>query len=56
MPGPFCDMKDIEYTQYFYEYDLPDVFTPDAGNVSMVMKIKNLLREEGTSKILNLVT
>ena len=24
-------MEDIEYTQYFNEYALPDVFTPDSG-------------------------
>ena len=48
--------ENIEYNQYFYEYDLTDVFTPDSGNVSMVMKVTNLLREEGTSQILNLVT
>ena len=52
----FCDMEDIECTKYFYEYNLPDIFTPDAGNVSMVMKVTNMLREEGTSQILNLVT
>ena len=30
-PGTFCGMEDIEDTQDFYEYALPDVFTPDAG-------------------------
>ena len=30
-PGPFCNMEDIEDTQYVYEYALPDVSTPDAG-------------------------
>ena len=30
-PGTFCDMEDLEDTQYFYEYALPDVFTPDSG-------------------------
>ena len=24
-------MEDLEDTQYFYEYALPDIFTPDAG-------------------------
>ena len=38
VPGPFCDMKYIEDTQYFYEYDLPDVFTPDSGKVYMVSR------------------
>ena len=27
----FCDMEDLEDTQDFYEYAIPDVFTPDAG-------------------------
>ena len=48
-------MEDLEDTQGFYEYALSDVFTPNAGNVSMVMKIINLLREEGTSQIRNLL-
>ena len=26
-----CDTEDLKDTQYFYEYALPDVFTPDAG-------------------------
>ena len=26
-PGYFCDMEDLEDTQYFDEYDLPDVFS-----------------------------
>ena len=56
LPGPFCDMEDLEDTQAFYEYSLPDVFTPDSINVSMVMEAMNLLREEGTGQILNLVT
>ena len=30
-PGPFCYMEDLEDTQYFYEYNLPDVFPPDSG-------------------------
>ena len=25
-PGPFCDMKYLEDTQYFDEYALPDIF------------------------------
>ena len=25
-PGPFCDMVDLEDTQDFDEYNLPDVF------------------------------
>ena len=27
MPGPFCDVEDLEDTQYFYEYALPDVYS-----------------------------
>ena len=49
-------MEDLEDIQDFYEYALPDVFNPDAGKFYMVMKVMNLLREEGTSQILNLVT
>ena len=49
-------MEDLEDNQDLYEYTLPDVFTPGAGKVSMVMKVMNLLREEVTSQILNLVT
>ena len=30
--GPLCDMEDIEYTQDFDEYALPDAPPPDAGN------------------------
>ena len=50
--GPFCDMEDPEATQDFYEYALPDVLTPDSGNKYMVMKLINLLREEGKFKSL----
>ena len=49
-------MEDLEDTQYFYVYALPDVFTPDSGKIYMVMKLMNMLREEGTSQILNLAT
>ena len=56
MPGNFCDMEDLEDTQDFYEYDLPNAFTPDAGKCSMVTKVMNLLREEESSKIIKLVT
>ena len=48
-------MEDLEDTQYFYQYALPDVFTPDDGKFAMVMKVMNLFWEEGTSQILNLV-
>ena len=53
---PFCDMEYLEDTQAFDEYALPDVLTPDVGKISMVMKIMNMLQEEGTGKIPNLVT
>ena len=29
-PGHFCDMENIEDTQYFDDYALPDVFPHDA--------------------------
>ena len=29
--GHFCDMKYLESTQDFYEYNLPDVSPPDTG-------------------------
>ena len=56
VPGNFCDMEDLEDTQDFYEYALTDVFTPDVGKFSMVMKEMNLFWEEGTGQIFNLVT
>ena len=49
-------MEDLEYTQYFYEYALTDIFTPDSGTFSVVVKVMNLLRGEGKRQILNLVT
>ena len=49
-------MEDLEDTQDIYEYALPDILTPDAGKLSMVMKAMNLFWEKGTSKIINLVT
>ena len=49
-------MEDLEDTQDFYEYALPDVFTPDAETFSMVMKVMNLLQEQCSCQILNLVT
>ena len=48
-------MEDLEDTQYFYEYALPDIFTPDTGKFSIVMEVMNLFWEEGKSKINNLV-
>ena len=35
-PGPFCDMKYLEYTQYFDEYALPDVFSPGSGKTLLL--------------------
>ena len=49
-------MEDLEDTQDIYEYALPDILNPDAGKLSMVMKVMNLLWEEVTSEILNMVT
>ena len=40
--GTFCDMEDLEDNQDFYEYALPDVFTPDARKISMVIKVMNI--------------
>ena len=45
-------MEDLEDTQYFDEYTLPDVFPSDAGKFSLIMKVMNLLRKEGTSQIM----
>ena len=56
VPGPFCDIEDLEDTQFFYEYALPDFFTPDTGTFLMVMKAMNLFWEKATGKIINLVT
>ena len=33
-PGPFCDMEDLEYTQEFDEYALPDFLSPGDGKIS----------------------
>ena len=30
-PGPLCDMEDLEDTQYFDEYALPNILPPDPG-------------------------
>ena len=49
-------MEDLEDTQKIYEYALPDIFTPDSGKYSMVMKVTNLWWGEETSEILNLVS
>ena len=56
MPGTFFDIEDLEDTQDFFEYALPDIFTPNASKISMVMKLMNFFCEEGASQILNLVT
>ena len=42
-PGPFFDLEDLEDTQDFYDYVLPDVFTPDAG--------KNFYGYEGNESV-----
>ena len=49
-------MEDLEDTQYFYEYSLPDVLNPDSGKFSMVMKAMNMFQEDRKSQICNLVT
>ena len=32
-PGPFCGMEDLEDTQDFDKYALPDVLPPDSGKI-----------------------
>ena len=51
-PEHFYDMEDIEDTQDFDEYALSDVPPPDSGNVSLIMKVMNLLRKEVTIQIM----
>ena len=51
-PVPFYDMEYIEDAQYFDDYALPDVSPPDDGNFSLMTKIMNLLRKEGTDQII----
>ena len=46
-------MEDLEDTEYFDEYALPAVLTPDSRKKYLIM---NLLQKEETSQILNLVT
>ena len=54
--GPFCDMEDLEILKFYmstlYLISLPLML----AKISMVMKVMNLLLEEGTGQILNLVT
>ena len=45
-------MEDLEDNQYFDEYDLPDVSSPDAGKKSLIMKVTNLVWKKGTSQII----
>ena len=45
-------MEDLEDTQDFDEYALHNVFTPDAGKNSLIMKVMNMLRKEGTSQVM----
>ena len=45
-------MEDLEDTQDFDEYALPDVSPPDAGKNYPIMKVMNMLRKEGTSQIM----
>ena len=44
-------MEDIEDTQDFYKYALPDV-SPLMLEKYLIMKVMNLLRKEGTSQII----
>ena len=48
-PGLLCDMEDIEDTQYYDDYALPDVPPPDAEKTSLIMTVMNMLQKEGTS-------
>ena len=41
-------MEDIEYTKYFYEYALFDVFLPDAGIVFSGYEDNEYVAEVGT--------
>ena len=43
-------MEDLEDTQYFDEYALPDVFPPDAGKFYLIMNVMNMLQKEGQVK------
>ena len=45
-------MEYLEYTQDFDEYSLPDVFPPDAGKFSLIMKVINMLWKEGRIQIM----
>ena len=45
-------MGDLEYTQYFDDFTQPNVVPPDSGHFSLIMKVTNLLRKEGTSQIM----
>ena len=51
-PGPFCDMEDLEDTQDFDEYNLPNVSPLVLANISLIMKVMDLLRKEGTGLIM----
>ena len=45
-------MEDIEDTQYFDEYDIPDVSPPDSGKNNLIVKVMNLFQKEGISQIM----
>ena len=51
-PGILCDMEDLEDTQYFDDYYLPDVPPTNAGKFSLVTKVINLLWKEGKSQMM----
>ena len=48
---PFFDMEHLRDTQYCDKYALPDFYVLDSGRNSLMTKVMNLLRKEGTSKI-----
>ena len=45
-------MEYLEDTQDFDEYALFGVSAPDAGKSSLIIKVMNMLRKEGTSQIM----
>ena len=49
--GTLCDMEDLE-DKYLMSTLYPMVFPSDAGNFSLIMKVMNPLRKEGTSQII----
>ena len=50
--GPFCDMEDLEDTQDFDKYALPYAPPLMLENVSLIIKVMNMLRKKGKSQIM----